>query len=351
MKILIIQQKMIGDVLTTSILFQALREEYPTAKLHYLINTHTYPVVQNNPNIDEFVFFTPEIEKSKLKFWSLIKKVKKEQYDIVIDVYGKLSSLLITYISKAKLRIGFYKPYSLLFYTHALIRKSQSEYNASLAIENRMLLLQPLNVSYEDYRPTIYLKPSERDQAKTYLKNQNINFNKPLFMISVLGSSLAKTYPFEYMAKFLDTIVSNKPNAQILFNYLPKQKKHAKAIFEFCKQKTQSHIFFEVYGNNLREFLAITSHCTALIGNEGGAINMAKALNIRTFTIFSPYLNKQNWFGKIENKYHVAVHLSDYVAYSENDEIIAKKNPEEYYLKLKPEFILPKLESFIANLD
>jgi len=38
MKILVIQIKMIGDVLTSSILFEALRKEFPTAELHYMIS-------------------------------------------------------------------------------------------------------------------------------------------------------------------------------------------------------------------------------------------------------------------------------------------------------------------------
>ncbi len=50
MKILVIQQKMIGDVLTSSILFEALRLKYPNAQLDYLINEHTFPVVQNMTN-------------------------------------------------------------------------------------------------------------------------------------------------------------------------------------------------------------------------------------------------------------------------------------------------------------
>jgi heptosyltransferase-2 len=60
-----------------------------------------------------------------------------------------------------------------------------------------------------------------------------------------------------------------------------------------CKPATQKNVFFEVFGKSLREFMAITSHCDALIGNEGGAVNMAKALDIPTFSIFSPQIKNQ----------------------------------------------------------
>jgi heptosyltransferase-2 len=56
---------MIGDVLTSSILFKVIKDENPQAELHYLINSHTFPVVENNPYIYYFIFFTKEAESIK----------------------------------------------------------------------------------------------------------------------------------------------------------------------------------------------------------------------------------------------------------------------------------------------
>ncbi|NRA93334.1 MAG: hypothetical protein HRU26_11730 [Psychroserpens sp.] len=116
MKLLIIQQKMIGDVLTTSILFEALKAEYPDSELHYVINSSTYAVVENNPFIDKFLKVTPEIENSRARFLTFLKGIKREQYDAVIDVYSKFSSNLMTKFSKAAVKISKFK------WFHSLIR-------------------------------------------------------------------------------------------------------------------------------------------------------------------------------------------------------------------------------------
>lgn len=350
MKILVVQQKMIGDVLTSSILFEALREKYPKAQLDYVINTHTHAVVEHNPYIDNFVFITPEIEKSKLKFYRFLKTIKKEKYDIVIDVYGKLGTALISAFTAAKTKIAYHKKYTAFVFSHTVQRLKKPQHNASLAIENRLKLLEPLDITFKNRVPQIYLKPQEISNAKKYLERSKIKDSKPLFMISVLGSSPIKTYPAKYMAELLDSLVANTKDAQILFNYIPKQKTEAKAIFDYCLPETKKHIFFDVFGKSLREFLAITQQCDALIGNEGGANNMAKALNIPTFTIFSPYLNKANWYSKNEPGHNIAIHLSDYIPYGETDKNEAKKDPEMFYLKLKPEFIEPELKKFLSNL-
>ena len=350
MKILIIQQKMIGDVLTSSILFEALKKKYPKSNLHYLINSHTYPVVENNPFIDKFIFLTPEIENNNIKFYSFLKSIRRDEYDAIVDVYGKLSSALISLFAKAKVKSAYYKKHSSFIFSDTFKRLTLPVNNVSLAVENRMKLLKPLNVEFTNISPKIYLKDDEIEIARHFLETHKIDLTKPLFMISVVGSSVKKTYPLNYIAELIDEIAVIK-NSQILFNYIPKQEVDARKVYNYCNESTQKKIFLNVYGKSLREFLAITEHCSALIGNEGGANNMGKALNIPTFTIFSPSLNKQNWFGEVEAKTHVAIHLSDFVKFDETDQTNAKKNPEAYYLKLEPKFIKPQLKSFLSTLD
>jgi heptosyltransferase-2 len=355
MKILIIQQKMIGDVLTTSILFEAIKQKYPDSELHYVINSHTYPVVEGNPFVDKFHFFTSEHENSKRKLYQFAMHLKQENFDVVIDVYSKLSSNLMSFLSKAKTKISIDKGKNVLIYNHRFKHKTRAYTNAGLAIENRLQLLKPLDIDDSTIvRPKIYLADSEKLNAKDFLESHQIDLKKPLFMIGVLGSGLEKTYPFDYMAKVIDEIVSEQPESQILFNYIPKQETEAKAILEWCDSKTQQHIHFNVFGKSLRDFLAITSHCDALIGNEGGAINMAKALNIPTFTIFSPWIKKEAWNMFDDGDKHVSVHLKDY-----NEQPYSNiKHPKELkpkaselYLELKPLLFKADLLAFLKRLN
>ncbi|WP_425075648.1 glycosyltransferase family 9 protein [Psychroserpens sp. S379A] len=349
MKVLIIQQKMIGDVLTTSILFEALKAEHPDAELHYVINSHTYAVVEHNPHIDKFLFVTPAIEDSRSKFLSFLKDIKKEKYDAVIDVYSKFSSNLITKFSSAAIKISKYKWYTKYYYTHTFKEATKAKTNAGLAIENRLQLLEPLVKQVPSpIRPKIYLTSEEILASKQILINSNIDVSKPLYMISVLGSGDNKTYPLAHMAKVIDFIVS-ETNGQILFNYIPKQLDEAKTVYNFCTPKTREHIFFDVFGKSLREFLAITHHCTSMIGNEGGAINMAKALNIPTFTIFSPWIIKEAWNMFEDGKQNISVHLKDYnpdiVNNSSSKEL--KDNYKSLYEMIKPKLFLNELKMFL----
>ena len=52
--------------------------------------------------------------------------------------------------------------------------------------------------------------------------------------------------------------------------------------------------------------------CDFIVGNDGGAINMSKALKKPSFTIFSPWIEKRFWSTFEDGKLHSSVHLLDY---------------------------------------
>lgn len=342
---------MIGDVLTTSILFEALRREYPEAELHYLIFPHTRAVVENNPFIDKLILFE-DSQKKALNFVSFLQKIKKERYEVVIDVYSKLGTALISWVSGAKFRISFNKWYTRHFFTDVFDRNIIAKTKAGMAIEKRLQLLQPLHKNFSaEIKPKIYLTPSEISAAKQLVSESGINSENPLLMISVLGSSKNKTYPPEYLAVLLNKIVE-ETDARLLFNYIPSQLDEARNIFQLCNPNTQGNIYLGIFGKSLREFMALTSQCDALIGNEGGAVNIAKALNVPTFAIFSPSLNKENWNIFEDGITNVSVHLKDFKPeiYRKKSKKELKLQTAELYHQFKPDYISEKLQRFLETI-
>lgn len=336
MKILVIQKKRIGDVLTSTILLEALKEKFTKSELHYLIYPNSLAVVENNPFLNKLIILDEATKKSRFKFLSFLFKIRKEKYDVVVDAYGKPNSVLIGWFSGAKMTITYKKIYSQLLYSHSLERNKESFSAVTKAIEHRMLLLKPLGIDFKEYKPQIFLTEKEKKDAKTYLIHNKISFEKPLLMISAVGSRDFKTYPLKYMAKVLEYISKNT-KAQLLLNYTPDQKCIAEELYLLCNSDTQKVIYMDIYQNDIRKFLALTSQCQALIGNEGGATNMAKALNIPTFTIFAPGICKNDW-NMFENETtNISVHLHDFL-------------PNELdYEKFEPKLFKNKLISFLNH--
>ena len=79
---------------------------------------------------------------------------------------------------------------------------------------------------------------------------------------------------------------------------------------------------------------------------------MAKALDVPTFTIFSPWINKGSWNMLTDDETHVAVHLQDFYPeiYGDNHPKEFKDKAPELYQKLTLELFKDKLLAFIKRI-
>lgn len=348
MKILVIQQKMIGDVLVSSLLCKNLRHAYPNAQIDYLIYESTKPVLNGITYIDELLLFTEKERNHKIDLLKFGLKIRKKKYDVIIDSYAKLESLLLVILSGAKTKISFKKKLSHWFYDYSIERRSDYTSNIGLIIEQRLALLEPLNVEKKYTFPEIYVSEDELQYAHEQFKINQIDTAKKTVMISILGSDTYKTYPIQYMAKLIDSLVENF-ELNLLFNYIPSQKNKALEIYNLCNEATQKQIYLNLIGNSIRDYIAIMNNCDAIIGNDGGAINMAKALHKPSFIIFSPWIDKKGWATFEDGQKNISFHLKDFkpeLFEGKNDKEI-KSMYEYFYLQFEPQLISNQLLEFI----
>lgn len=353
-KILVIQHKMIGDVLISSILCDNLRKKYPNAEIHYLVNDNTIPVLEGNTNIDKIIIFGKKEQSSTKELIKFSLNLRKEKYDLLIDAYSKLQSWIITLLSGAKTKISYKKIARNFLYDFNIPYAENPKTKLGLAIERRLSLLEPLNFDFELISfPKLYVSENEKLMANELFEKYNVNKDKETIMISILGSDMFKTYPLQYMSEIVDFIGQNY-NVNILFNYFPKQLVMAEEIYNNCSEETKSKIYFDIFGDSLREYIAIMNKCSLIIGNDGGAINMAKALNKGSYIIFSPQIEKKIWATFEDGKKHTSVHLNDFKPelFINKTESQLKEKSVEIYEEFKPEMIIPSLKEFLTiNID
>ena len=349
MKIIVIQQKMIGDVLVSSIICNNLRKAYPNAQIDYLVYESTKAVLEGNKNISNIISFTQEHRESKKALLQLAMKIRAEKYDILIDAYSKLESWIITALSGAKRKISYKKPGRTILYTDNVPFAALPKSNLGLAIERRLSLLEPLHLDVKiNPFPELFVTETENKAAQGLLVQHHVNRDRKTVMISLIGSEKLKTYPLEYMAKVIDTIAANR-DITILFNYFPKQIEDATIVFNATNKSTKKKIFFDLLAPDLRGYIALMNQCDLIIGNDGGAINMAKALGKPSFILFSPWIEKKIWATFEDGVQHVSVHLQDYKQelFTAKTEKELKKDALNLYEKFEPALFEEKLNQFL----
>lgn len=152
------------------------------------------------------------------------------------------------------------------------------------------------------------------------------------------------------MAKIIDFTVA-KTKGTIIFNYVPFQKDLALEVYNYCNEETKKHIILDLYSTELREFLALLSQCEMLIGNEGGAVNMAKALDVPTFSIFTPSVRKETWQLFENEAKNTSIHLKDLKPeiYQQFTEQQIKDRTFEYYAEYPLDLMLEKLATYFKE--
>ena len=348
MKILIIQHKMIGDVLITSLLCENIKKAFPDATVDYLINSNTLPILENNPFVDHKIVFDENDNKGLMKLIQFSKKVNQNNYDIVIDAYSKIQSWVDVWINNAPKKISYKKSGRTFLYTDNVVKHDEPNSFLGLAIEHRLALLKPLGIEKPlATEPKLYLTEKEIESAKDLFQHYKVNQSRKTVMISLIGSEPSKTYPLNEMKNIVDYIGENY-NVNILFNYLPDQRQQAQLLYDQLTESTKQKVYFDLFANDLRQFISVLNECDVIVGNDGGAINMAKALGKETFTIFSPKVEKKIWATFDDDIKNVSVHANDYFPEIFNDKKNKiKKMNNEIYSIFEFQLFTAKLKSFL----
>ncbi len=321
----------------------------PDSEVHYMVYESTTPVLEGNPNIDKLILFSEKERKSRYALYQFLMQIRKEKYDVLIDSYSKLESWLTTFFSGAKRRISYRKRGRNFLYTDIVNTYGGPLSNLGLIIERRLSLLDPLNLNVAiDPVPTLHVTKEEQAKAQALLEEHKVDRSKRTIMISILGSSANKTYPLNYMSKLIDYIVEQE-DINVLFNYIPNQLTQAQEIYDGCKPSTQKAIFFDLLGKSLRDYIALMNECAMIIGNDGGAINMAKALSKPSFIVFSPWISQEMWATFEDGDFHKSVHLQQFKPelFEGASEKELKKKSISLYQHFKPDFIYNQLKQFL----
>ncbi len=87
-KILVIRFSSIGDIVLTTPVFRCIKKQMTDIELHFVTKLNYKIVTAHNPYIDKFHYFDNDLSL-------LIKELKKENYDYVVDLQNNVRSLKI----------------------------------------------------------------------------------------------------------------------------------------------------------------------------------------------------------------------------------------------------------------
>ena len=123
MRVLLIRLRLIGDVVLSTPVIRALRRTYPDATLTYLVERDAAAVVAGNRDLNRLIV----VERTRgarrvLDDVKLAWQLRRDRYDVVIDLHGGPRSSWLTLATGAPQRIGYDMPGRQWMYTRTVPR-------------------------------------------------------------------------------------------------------------------------------------------------------------------------------------------------------------------------------------
>ncbi len=111
-KVLVVKLRQLGDVLLSGPVLSALREALPAAQIHFYVYTESIPLLEGHPDVDKVLGCDRSVRsqgwRRRLRQeWELLKQIRHEKYDLVINLTEGDRGALVAFVSGAQMRVGF----------------------------------------------------------------------------------------------------------------------------------------------------------------------------------------------------------------------------------------------------
>ena len=328
MNILFVRLSYIGDILHATPAARWIKEQYPDAKLHWIVTPSMVELLDGNPYVDEIIPWERdeyEAHSKKLHiptmwrmWWELKAKLEPYKFDVAIDVQGRLITGLVLLASGALIRLGLggTKELNWLFTNYKskpstdhvikryvevaqLLKEAvakQADLDTPLKTADNVLEPETLNnvsakkMYHMDFHVPSKLHTWAEEQWETIDNHNSLNrgeVEKPLRVGLVLGTSWAtKEWPQE---KWYSLIKSLQYRADFVCLGGPKEATQYKPLMDSLAAEGVDQIMLNMLGKTtLQEVGALIESCDVVVTADTGSLHIALALDKPVVALFGP---------------------------------------------------------------
>jgi len=269
-KFLIIQTAFIGDVVLATAVAEKLHLYYPEAQIDFFVRKGNELLFDGHPFIKK-VWVWNKRENKLFNLFKLIRQVRKENYDEVINLQRFFSSGLLTVFSGAKYTSGFtINPLSVFFTQRKTHHISRNGVLHEVA-RNQQLIQHLTDVDYA--KPRLY--PSFADQ-------QNIKhlIGQPYICCAPGSVWFTKQYPKSHWIAFLKQLPTD---LVIYFIGAKTDRNLIDELIEVTENSQAQNLSGEL---SFLESAALMKGAVMNFANDSAPMHFATALNAPITAIF-----------------------------------------------------------------
>jgi ADP-heptose:LPS heptosyltransferase len=273
-KILLLRHDRIGDVIVSTSFIRILRNKYPNAVIDILLS---YKNISAKKSIEKYINNIWILEKAIPKYFSLLRKLNRNKYDLIIDLFDNTSttsSIIIKYANPT-FALGIEKNNAHCYdYTVPMLDKRNSH-----IIERICNLLIAFGIN-----------PITKNLELEYPTDAPPKLDKIRIGINIAGGAKERFWGLVNNDKLINYLYSRFPNCEIrifytsLYTYVVDELRNKYPTITTGILKT-----FDDFANEVAK-------CKLIITPDTSIVHLASAIKIPIVVLYLFGINYISWY-------------------------------------------------------
>jgi len=310
--ILILKWGALGDLIMATSTIKAIRENFPDAKITMFTNNLMSEILPKGFIVDEYVFLKKSgryVEESFFKQLIKILKLRSRKFDLAVDLKWKSErASVLTYLSGAKIRVGYWEKFYNKCYTHS-IKHPVGGYHE---VHRNFDVIKQIGLEVKEENPIVYVSNTDKKFAEDFFESNSLKKNNTICIHAGASKPNRAWQPERFIQ--LAKLLIEKYNVTILLTW-------GKNEFELVNKISNSLVGNAILSpvtNSISQLAAIIQNCALFISVCTGPMNVANAVKTPIVALLGS-TDPADWspYGKIHRTIKSPLVLE---AYTDKDE-------------------------------
>lgn len=276
--ILVIQTAFIGDTILASQFARAVKEQFPEARIHFLLRKGNESVIQGLTSIEKVWVWDKQGGKVKNLF-RLIRDLRQIRFDMVFNLHRHFNSGLITALMKSPLKVGFKQNPLSFFYTHKVNHLIPHKTFTGVwhEVQRNLQLIQEVKPSFNIVDNSKIYKP-ELPLLEKHFSKVAPHIEGDYFVVAPASVWFTKAWSEH---KYRELTAELAKRGRVLFIGAPTDKELCDRIREGISNTENL-----CGGLNLLDSAALMKKAKRVFVNDSAPLHLASCVNAKTTAIF-----------------------------------------------------------------
>ncbi len=273
-RIAILKPSALGDIVHALPVLSALRNLYPQARLSWIVNRSYADLLAGHPHLDQVLTF--DRQSVRRGWWSsireghrLIRQMREQQWDLLIDLQGLLRTGLIAKMSGARIKMGLSsaREGAVWFYNQVVDVPTMQMH----AVDRYWRVIEVLGggaLSKEFHLPV-------DPQASQWAEDHLLTWPPPWIMVNLGTRWETKRWPVEHFAALIRHVQERFGGTACLVGGA--DDVHLSQAFIRAMGPNGSVRDF-VGQTSLKQLVALLARADLVLSNDSGPLHIADAL-------------------------------------------------------------------------